>query len=317
MVVITKYSLIPEGHQVPQAWFDTPIQNYRGKSEFLKSILAEQIAALQAFYLYQISPDEAAQAITRPISNSSIPELGTYSDEIAALVRLWKVLVKALIEWPPSRTPDLIALLTAISNIPDYIHRGEAIEEDGRPLAWSGLPYLGMPWRDSHWMEPSDIAEACSNDEVARQHSRDNYLKQQDVEAQLVGAGIFDMKEAFYNLILILEKKLDPIDGNKDNTEPDIFELFQPDFDIPAVVCWIKHDGRKVYEILRENRTEYWNEKYISCIAKHFDQPIERWSFWENRLIKIAKDTPDDFVRNAAELAVRYMRDIKNTSQKL
>lgn len=63
MVVTTDYSLVPGGHQVPQAWFDASLQNYRGKNEFLKSILTEEIAALQAFYLYQTSPDEAAQTI--------------------------------------------------------------------------------------------------------------------------------------------------------------------------------------------------------------------------------------------------------------
>lgn len=92
MVPTTNYSLVPEGHQVP---------NYRGESEFVeffKSTLAEEIAALQAFYLYQTSPDEAAQAISRPISNSSAPNLGDYGPEIVALCNLWDVLVDALIE---------------------------------------------------------------------------------------------------------------------------------------------------------------------------------------------------------------------------
>ncbi|RJE20914.1 hypothetical protein PHISCL_06736 [Aspergillus sclerotialis] len=111
---------------------------------------------------------------------------------------------------------------------------------------------------------------------MARQYGRDNYLKTQDVEAQLVAAGIFDMKRAFFNLILILEKKLDPINNEE---EPEIFELFEPDFDIPAIFYWIKYNGQKVYKILRENRTENWRQRNISYMAKHFDQPTERWSF--------------------------------------
>lgn len=43
---------------------------------------------------------------------------------------------------------------------------------------------------------------------------------------------------------------------------------------------------------------------------KHFDQPIERWSFWQRRLSEVAKGGSDDFVRNSAELAVGYMQDI-------
>ena len=324
MVVTTDYSPVLEGHQVPQAWFDAPLSNYRGKSESLKSILTEEIAALQAFYLYQTSPDKAAQAITRPISNSFIPDLGTYSDEIVALCKLWEVLVNALIEWPPSRTPDLVALLTAISNIPDYIHRGEATNDDGRPLTWNGLPYFTMLWRDAHWMSPGDIAKECSNDdEAARQHARDNYLKTQDVEAQLVAAGVFDMKRAFHSLIWILERKLDPTDGDKDKAEvsneaeAETYEPLEPDFHIPAAVYWIKHNGQKLYGSLSKDRMENWNQKDIPSVAKHFDQPTQHWSFWENRLIEIAKDGPDDFVRNAAELAVKYMQDIKDVSEKL
>ena len=70
-------------------------------------------------------------------------------------------------------------------------------------------------------MTPSDVAKECSNDdEAARQHARDDYLKTQDVEAQLVAAGVFDTKRAFHNLIWIPEKKLGPTtDGDKDEAE--------------------------------------------------------------------------------------------------
>lgn len=62
---------------------------------------------------------------------------------------------------------------------------------------------------------------------------------------------------------------------------------------------------------------ENWNQKDIPSVARHFDQATQCWSFWENQLIDIAKDGPDDFVRNAAESAVRYMQDIKDASEKL
>ena len=116
--------------------------------------------------------------------------------------------------------------------------------------------------------------------------------------------------------------KLDPAEreNNKakvsNEDEPEAFEEFQPDFDIPAIVSWITHTGQKMYEILRENRTEYWNQENISCDRKHFDQPTERWSFWQDRLNGVAKDAPDDFVRNSAELAIKYMQDIKYASEK-
>lgn len=313
------YSQVPEGHQVPQAWFDAHIKNYRGNTEYtewFKSVLAEELAVLQALYSYQKSPSEAAHDITRPISNSPVPNLGSYSDEIAALCHLWGVLVTALIEWPSSRTPDLIALLTAISNTPDKIHRGEAINDDNTLLSWNRLPYIHMIWSDFNWMEPEDIVEECSKRddyETARQHGRDNYLKTQNVEAQLVAADVayFDIKRAFHYLIYTIEWQLDPKDGRAEAPREEwLRKLFEPDFHIPAMTCWIKHTGRKLYKRLCNDKMKDWNLRDIPSVTKHFDQPLERWSFWKERLIRVAEDWPDEFVRIAAEQAVKYMQDI-------
>lgn len=148
--------------------------------------------------------------------------------------------------------PDLIAFLAAISNTPDNLHRGEAIGDDNSPLSWNRLPYIHMIWSYSNWMEPKDIAEECSRTddyEGARQHGRDNYLKTQDVEVQLVAAGLayFGIKRASDYLVYTLEWQLDP----KDDWPPApreewASESFKPDFHIPAVTCWVKHTGRKL-----------------------------------------------------------------------
>lgn len=157
--VITDFSRVPEGHQVPQEWFDQRLRNYSSKSKALESVYAEEIAALQAFYSHQTNPDEAAHAITRPISNCPVPDLGGYTPEIVALCRLVELLVDALIEWPSSRTPDVIALLTAISNTPDNLHRGEALDDDDELLTWDGVPCINMVWRDANWMTPHIIVK--------------------------------------------------------------------------------------------------------------------------------------------------------------
>ncbi|ODM20653.1 hypothetical protein SI65_03706 [Aspergillus cristatus] len=78
------------------------------------------------------------------------------------LSRLVELLVDALIEWPSSRTPDLIALLTAISKTPDNLHRGEALNYDDELLTWDGVPYINMVWRDANWMTPHIIVKECS-----------------------------------------------------------------------------------------------------------------------------------------------------------
>ena len=252
--VITDVPQVPEGHQIPQEWFDERLRNYSSKSKVLESVYAEEIAAFQAFCSNQTSPDEAAQAITRPISNTCVPDLGGYAPEIVALCQLLELLIDALIEWPSSRTPDLIALLTAISNIPDNLHQGEALDDDDNVLTWSGPPYINMVWSDANWMTPHIIVKECSkhsNSDAALQHACDKYIKAQDVEAQLVAVGLgpFGMKRAFYYLIYALEWHLNPKDkAEAQKKESRAREPFEPRFHIPAVTCWIKHTGQKLYQ---------------------------------------------------------------------
>ena len=76
------------------------------------------------------------------------------------------------------------------------------------------------------------------------------------------------------------------------------------------MTCWIKHTGRKLYKGLCNDEMKDWNPRDIPSVTKHFDQPLERWSFWKERLIRVAQDWPDELVRIAAEQAVKYMQDI-------
>lgn len=120
------------------------------------------------------------------------------------------------------------------------------------------------------------------------------------------------MKRAFDYLIYTLEWCLDPKD-DKDETrrrEAQAREPFAPEFHIPAVTCWVKHTGRKLYEGICNEKMKNWDPRDAPSVMKHFDQPAERWSFWKERLIGVAKDWPDEFVRNSAEQAVKYMQDI-------
>ncbi|BCR89255.1 uncharacterized protein ACHE_50453S [Aspergillus chevalieri] len=101
-------------------------------------------------------------------------------------------LVDALIEWPSSRTPDLVALLTAISKTTDNLHWNEAVDDDEEFLACDGVPYINMVWRDANWMMMHVIIKKCSKSddfETSKRNARDNYLKTQDVEAQPRGSG--------------------------------------------------------------------------------------------------------------------------------
>ena len=270
----------------------------------------------------QTSPKEAAQAITRPISTSPIPYIGGYNDEICALVNLWDILVTSLVEWPSSRTPDLIALLTAISETPDTLHQGTALDDDGKAMTWNGLPYFSMPWYDSHWMDPEDIIKECPDDDdgSTRRRFRDNYLKTQDVEAQLVAAGlVYDMKRALEYMIWTIECKLETEDCGKSKREAleeRASEPLVPDFHIPSLTCWIKHTGSMLYESLRNDDMSKWEKRDVPSVKRHFENPIDRWAFWERRLKEAADQQTESeqgqFVKNALECAMKYMHDTEN-----
>jgi hypothetical protein len=171
-------ALLPEDTaSVPHQWFEARLGR-QPKNAVHKVCLEAEVAALEDFHDGKTSIGEAAKAITQPI----------------ALCHLWNLLTNALIEWPSSRTPDLVGLLSAMSKVTDPIHRGQLLNDhDENPCLWSQLPYITMVWRDDFWMTPGQISRRVT-DAAGRSHARAVHVKQQDVEAQLVAAGIFTCK---------------------------------------------------------------------------------------------------------------------------
>jgi hypothetical protein len=177
---------------IEEHWFELQLNRY--KHNAYKACYSEEVAALKAFYNSETSIEQAATAITRPISNSSIQDLGGYSDDAVAICQLWNLLRYALIEWPHSRTTDLVALLSAMTKVTDLVHRGELLDDDDKPLLWVDHPFFHMVWSDAFWRTPGQVARQAT-DARSRVHARNVYIKQQDVEARLVAAGILECKQ--------------------------------------------------------------------------------------------------------------------------
>jgi hypothetical protein len=188
------YKLYSEGPTtIYEEWFEVQLKHY-AKNAY-KACYEGEVAALKDFYYGKTNVEQAAAAITQPISEAPMQELGGYSDDAIALGQLWTLLKDALVEWPASRTPDLVALLSAMTKVTDPIHRGEFLDDaDEKPVPWSKLPFIRMIWSDAFWRTPGQIARRAK-DAASRKHEREVYVKQQDVEAQLVAAGIFQCKQ--------------------------------------------------------------------------------------------------------------------------
>lgn len=191
-MLVTLYS--ESSPSIDEQWFEAQLKRYE-KSAY-KECYGEEVAALKDFYNGKTNAEQAATAITQPISKSPIQDLGGYSDDAVALSQLWNLLRNALIEWPSSRTPDLVALLLAMTKVTDPIHRGELLDDAGeKPEPWAELPFFYMVWSDPFWRTPGQIARQ-SKDAASRKHECKVYIKQQDVEARLVAAGIFACKQS-------------------------------------------------------------------------------------------------------------------------
>ncbi|CAD0088199.1 unnamed protein product [Aureobasidium mustum] len=69
-------------HDIDPAWFDKQKQRFVEKNNpTLRNWLIEQVDALKAFHDGDLSADAAAAIMRHPISTSSVPDLGSYSDE--------------------------------------------------------------------------------------------------------------------------------------------------------------------------------------------------------------------------------------------
>jgi hypothetical protein len=180
----------------------------------LRDWLAKEVDAFKAFHDSHMNADEAALTMTRPISTSPVPALGSYSDEILAVCDLWHVIIAALIEWPSGRTPDIFVLLDAMAKVPGKLHNGEAIDHDGEKLTWARFPYFSFTWHES-------IGEDLQPGQICRQYSESTllasarrlYLRMKDIEAQLVAKHIVGMNKLMIQYIIrALEKEIDHSD---------------------------------------------------------------------------------------------------------
>ncbi|KAI4869214.1 hypothetical protein F4820DRAFT_464284 [Hypoxylon rubiginosum] len=309
---MAQYTLLDQtSRSVPEIWFEEHLSRSDLEHESLKSFSDSEVTQLKSYHRGEASADEAACALTRPITNSSIYPLGGYSDHSRALSQLWGLLIDALIEWPPGQTPSLIALLLAIKEAPGHIHAGEATDDEEKPLSWSNLPYFDRVWSDNHWMSPGQITRRCP-DAATRELARNVYIKQQDVEAQLVAAQVFaEGTRALRYLVKTFEREPQP-DDNLDAADDSLADSqIKLDFQIPAAAQWVKHCGQELYVSLLNNEMEGWDE-LPSPVS--FDKPVERWSFWEKRLFAISRNGLDETTREAAELAVGYMKAVTDAS---
>ncbi|KAG9514272.1 hypothetical protein KCV07_g8198, partial [Aureobasidium melanogenum] len=294
-------------HNVDTAWFDRQKQRPVEKNDpRLRKWLNEEVDALKAYHDGHEDADRTAASMTRPISSSRVLDLDTYSNDILALDSLWAVLIESLIEWPSSRTCDLFTLLDAITRVPDKIHQGEAVDEDGTPWEWSQFPYFSLYWPDH--FQPGEICRQCS-DEAEIALARQLYLRIKDLEAQLIAKRVMDLgRWRIQYIILALEKNIDDSDRQIATNDAAAYEQVKLDFHIPAISFLFKHNARKIYEQLVHGELgDLTPAQLLPGVARQFENGAQRWSFWKRRLEELAQTDEGDDVAVAAKSALKSM----------
>ena len=235
-------------HDVDPPWFERqkqrPVQSH---DPSLGQWLVVGIEALEAFHDAHTNADKAASSMTRPISNSSVPALGGYSDDTLAVGNLWRLIITALIEWPSTRTPEVFTLLNAIAKVPGNVQKGEAVGDEGEKLTWAQFPYFGMIWYESTGadIQPGQICRQYSDSALGASQARKLYLRAKDVEAQLVAKQILTINKSMIQLIIrALEKEIDQSDEHLAPDEATGYSQVKLDFHIPAISFMFKYNER-------------------------------------------------------------------------
>jgi hypothetical protein len=93
------------------------------------------------------------------------------------------------------------------------------------------------------------------------------------------------------------------------------FQL-KPDFHMPAVSKWVEHNGDRLYSGL--DKLKYWDERDAHGKMLQFEQPLQRWEFWQKSLLEVTDgDAIDEVTRDEARSIVRRMRKISTERARL
>jgi hypothetical protein len=287
----------------------------------------ESVDVLKAFHDGEKNAQETAFAITRPISSSPTPELGSYANEGIPLTNLWGLFHHALLEWPISRTPDLFAVLEAMAKLPDKLFNGEMTPSEGgdEPFTWANFPYFAADLADTEeCMQPGQLCRMFP-DPASAAAARTLYLRLQDIEAQCVARHIFNSTDSLvYYISNTLEKPVDELDrqimpafdhakGRSFNSYNEATAYYQVklEWNIPAAASWFRYNAQKIHDFVHAGvRLHKVPEK-----SEHrWSHGSERWAYWKQRLAELTASHEDERVRTSAQEALGYMEEVDTTT---
>lgn len=255
----------------------------------------DEAQALKDYLRHQATAVEAAQAITRPFVTASNPR--------EDVVRLWSILMDALVELPSEHTDRLIALVSAVENLPEPDF--SAVEESKRPTEklWKGLPGFGHLWADCY---QSSSWRATIADLEGEQGKAllDERIKTAGVEARLVASGL-----AGIEIDWAYEVVADALESSNALIE----------CEVPAAAEWLVCCGPRLRQGAARDETSWAlkpRESKAACTSSRdlwkarWDgvMSLERWQAWQARLVELQEGAREGKVKEAASRALEAMR---------
>jgi hypothetical protein len=303
------------------SWFEEQRKPQSDAKSIVDGWHNESVDILKAFHDGEKNALETAFAITRPISSSPVPDLGSYSNEGIPLTNLWGLFHHALLEWPANRMPDLFAVLEATAKLPDKLFNGEMTSSEGgdEPLTWAAFPYFAADLNDTD--ECSQPGQLCRMfpDPESMAAARMLYLRFQDMKAQCVARHIFNSTDSLVSFISnTLEKPTDELDRQmmpavdhaksrsfNSYNEATAYHQVKLEWNIPAVASWFRYNTQKIYDLVHAGvRLNEVPEK-----SEHqWSHGSERWTYWKQRLAELAASHEDERVRTSAQEALGYIQ---------
>ncbi|KAF3033613.1 hypothetical protein E8E12_001596 [Didymella heteroderae] len=248
------------------AWFASKIAPNGDTNDNEGGCDSQEAQALKAYLRHKTTPSEAAQAITRPVSNAPVPK-----DE---LHHLWGLIQDAFLELPHKNIAPLITLMRAIEDLPNpaAVPNDSGHPDDG---FWRESPGFGNLWAD---MSPAYAWRGIVDGSVGdcRDELRLDNVRHAEVEARLVHAGLAGLTVHWgYEVVADALESSDAV----------------YDFEVPAAVEWIVVCGKK-FKQGAGKREQSWglkagSRKPLRDLWKADDDSVmtmERWEFWKERL---------------------------------
>lgn len=252
----------------------------------------DEAQAIKDYLRLKTTATEAARAVTRPLVTSDDPR--------EDLVRLWSILMDALVELPSDHMERLITLVAAIEALPEPDFG--AVEENKRPMEklWQGLAGFGHLWADCY---QSGSWRAFARDLMGEERKAygDEHIQKAQAEARLTAAGL-----AGIEIDWGYEAVADALESSN--------ALL--DMDIPAAAEWLEHCGQRFrHGAARGEKSWALQPRQSNALCTPSRDlwtarsdgimNVERWEAWQRRLTALQSE--GGVVGDAAKRGLKAM----------